>query len=277
MWKSLPAVFILLQLCGCASSLQKRLYADYAPEALDKSAMGVYTGLIKSLQDSSNGGFAIPKDCFQPVVPTAQAEQCAAYRNEAVAALVVGSDALCVEHRKTIYGNDASWNIASGTLTSFFAGAASVAQAERAKSILAALALFSNSERSLVNETVYKQILITAVDKKIVEGRETRADAIYQSLKLPMSSYPMHSALRDVFSLHNSCSFMNGLQKALEEGNQGSNAQKIVRLRTNLATIGAEMDAISVADRAGKSKDKYDQLLVRYKAVGETLKALEAN
>jgi len=278
MTKSLFLILLMLQLCGCASALQKKLYGDYSAAPLDKSAMGTYTDLVKALQATTPAGsFSMQAACFEPVVASAMAGSCAGSRNEAVAALLIGSDSLCVEHRKTIYGNDASWNVATGTLTNLFAGAASVAHAETAKSVLAALALFSNSERSLVNETIYKQMLVTAVDKKIVEGRDSKADAIYLSLKQPISAYSMHDALRDVFALHNTCSFMNGLQKALEEGTQGSNAQRIVRLRSNLASIGSEIDTIAVADRSGRLKDKYDQLATRYKAVSDTLKTLEIN
>jgi hypothetical protein len=60
------------------------------------------------------------------------------------------------------------------------------------KSIFSALAMFSNSERSLVNEVVYKQILVPAVDSKIQQTRDTKARAIAQHLKDDdLTTYPL--------------------------------------------------------------------------------------
>jgi hypothetical protein len=81
-------------------------------------------------------------------------------------------------------------NIATGTLTSLFAGI--VLSPTITKSIFSALAMFSNSERSLVNEVVYKQILVPAVDSKIQQTRDTKARAIAQHLKDDdLTTYPL--------------------------------------------------------------------------------------
>lgn len=244
---SLVGSVFLLQ--GCASTAQDWLYKDYAAKSLSLGASTSYMALTQALQSGQGadgrGPPLVRPICFSATSDTAQASACTAERNQAVAALVVGSDELCVNHRKTIYGNEASWNVGLGTLTNLFAGAAAIATAEKSKSLLAALALFSNSERSLINETVYKQMLITAVDRKIVEMRDNRMQLIYTSLRQDISVYPMHEALRDVITLHSTCSFMTGLQKALEEGAQAGSTQRILRLKAALRTAIDELASFS--------------------------------
>jgi hypothetical protein len=168
--------------------------------------------------------------------------ECTVQRNQAVAALVISSETLCLAHRRSMYGNDAASNITFGTLTNVFAAAASTVTNEKYRPIYAALALFSNSERSLINETVYKQMLVTAVDKKLMEIRDSKMQGIYRALEKPINEYGMNQALSDVTRLHTSCSFMDGLQKALEEGTQNQIPQKILRLRETLRTLNNELE-----------------------------------
>jgi hypothetical protein len=269
-------------LSGCASIAQDRLYRDYAAKSLSKDATASYVTLTTALQagQGPEGKDAplVPSACFGVRIEAAQAATCTAQRNQAIAALVIGSDELCVDHRKTIYGNEASWNISLGTLTNLFAGAAAVVTAEKSKTLLAALALFSNSERSLINETVYKQMLITAVDRKIVEMRDTRMQAVYVALKQDINAYTMHEALRDVIALHSTCSFMNGLQKALEEGTQAGAAQRILRLKASLQSATTELAALSALpdkEQAGR-KPYADGLAARITAISTALAAEEA-
>ena len=242
---------------GCASTAQDWLYKDYAAKSLSLGAASSYVALTQALQSGQGSDGKAPPlvnaSCFTATMDEKQVSTCTAERNQAIAALVVGSEELCVNHRKTIYGNEATWNVGLGTLTNFFAGAAAITTVEKSKSLLAALALFSNSERSLINETVYKQMLITAVDRKIVELRDTRMQTIYAALRQDVRAYSMHEALRDVIALHSTCSFMSGLQKALEEGSQASPAQRTLRLK---ASLRSAMDDLAIYTAMPSSPQK---------------------
>jgi hypothetical protein len=121
-------------------------------------------------------------------------------------------------------------------------------------------------------------MLVSSVDKKIVELRDTKQAAIYDGLKLDVNTYGMHTALRDVISYHESCSFMTGLQKALDEGAQGGNAQKILRLRTIMLSLQNEIAPIAVipADKRNSAQnEQYARLKDRLDKVNDSLKSLE--
>lgn len=266
---ALPALCMLL--AGCESN---PLYQGYSADAL---TLNHYEdNLVTKLVTAPKGGgeALITKPCFSRTAD----EACTIQRNQMVSALVIASEYECLEHRRSIYGRDAAWNITLGTMTNLFAGAASVVTYQKHRPIFAALALFSNSERSLVNETVYKQMLITAVDKKIMELREQKMVAIHASLKLPMSGYSASEALRDVVLFHSTCSFMTGLQKALEEGTQTSDEaraakareSRIARLNATLTTLDLEYKNKSDPDRSSPAGLK---LVERINAVADALEA----
>jgi hypothetical protein len=211
--------------------------------------------------------------CFGAVASEQQAA-CKQQRNEAIAGLVIGSETACLQHRRSIYGNDAGTNIALGTAAGLFAGWASVLTNTHPyrSSILGALSLFATSERALVNETVYKTMIVTAVDQKIMEARSTRAQAIQGKFNQGIDSYSMNQALSDWVDFHNACSFMTGLQLALAEGTQGTNAQKVLRLRANLDAAQSQYASQSCA-----AKDPNDPfckaLAAQIKALGDSLTA----
>lgn len=264
------AMIALFFLNGCADNL---FYRGYSARPLVNSIAtgGSYMNLVKELQKGdANNPALVSVSCFGAELGNSK-DNCRTQRNLAISALVVGSAELCLDHRRSMYGNEAMWNIAFGTMTNFFAGAASVVTKEKFRPILAALALFSNSERSLVNETVYKQMLVTAVDKKILEMRENRMTLIYVSLKADIDAYPLQEALRDVVALHSTCSFIDGLQKALDEGTQDTTAKKIARLRQALHTLNIEYMATDTA----KNLPLAAGLKLRIEALSEALKAEE--
>jgi hypothetical protein len=263
----LSCIGLVVLMTGC-STLDRWLYQGYSVSPLDGDGTKAYAQLVKSLTSSVDGNKALVQDrCF--TLSTADST-CQAQRNQAVAALMVGSDELCDEHRRSIYGRDAAWNVTTGTLTSLFSGAAAVVTSERRKTILAALALFSNSERSLVNETVYKQIIVTSVDKKIVEKRRAQQDAMSASIRKPLNDYGVAQAVHDVVTYHRLCSFKDGLQWALTEGTEGTNTQKILRLRANADAITSRMTLLR-PDSA-----EYAEAKTRLQAVTEALKPLES-
>lgn len=253
---------LAFSLSGCAS-----LYSGYSVAPLNDTAVKSGSGLMAALTTSGVITDAELKACTgaSPVA------SCATQRNQIVSLLVLSSEDLCMEHRRSIYGKEATFNITAGTFTNLFAGWAALAPGERGKSILAALALFSSSERSLVNETIYKSIVVQAVDKKILVIREEKARAIAGHFQDTMATYPMFSALRDVMDLHNSCSFMNGLVRALDEGTQETSRQKVARLNEDLKMLKVQIDASGAKD----NNPVRDALVKRYEALSAEIIKLE--
>jgi hypothetical protein len=262
---------VLLFTGGCA--LLEKSYKGYSVTDLKADSESTYVLLVKALQSSDPP--LLPKQCFQVSLSDADKITCAQHRNSAVAALVLESEALCVAHRRSMYGKEASFNIIAGTFTNAFAGAAAVTPDVATKSLLSALALFSNSERSLVNETVYKQVMVSAVDKKISQLREAKARELYVSFAKPIDQYGANLAIHDVIMFHYNCSFMEGLRLALEEGTQETPKQKAVRLRGTLQLIGAEMDTLPKSGLSTSQQTQFDAMKARYGAVAEELKTLE--
>ncbi|MFL9881115.1 hypothetical protein PQR63_22135 [Herbaspirillum rhizosphaerae] len=229
-------------LAGCT-----HMYQPYSAHPLSSLEL---TTTYETLKAKTNTLITEPK-CYAPLSSadiTTLGGICTQQRNFAISALVMTSAEECLRYRRGLYGNEAAWNITLGTATSLFAGGAAVAASAQGKSILGALALFSNSERSLINETIYKQMLVTAVDKKIVEMRDTKMLAIHTLMKSDVNTYPVYQAFSDVIDLHNTCSFVDGLQKALLEGTQGTSAQRIARLKQTLQSLQAERDASTTKD-----------------------------
>ncbi|MDO3549071.1 hypothetical protein [Ralstonia pseudosolanacearum] len=195
--------------------------------------------------------------CYAPLSEADKASltgPCTQQRNFAISALVMTSAEECLRYRRGLYGSEAAWNITLGTATSLFAGGAAIVTGAQAKSILGGLALFSNSERSLINETVYKQMLVTAVDKKIMEMRDTKMLAIHDAMKNDVNTYPVYEAFNDVIDLHSTCSFVDGLQKALQEGTQATSAQRITRLKQTLRYLQAERDVPTMTNSEDKAR-----------------------
>ncbi|MFB2863074.1 hypothetical protein [Aeromonas sp. MdU4] len=181
-------------------------------------------------------------------------------RNAAISSLMIASEEQCLVHRRHIYGNEAVANGTLGTFTNIFAGAAAVVTPETTKSILAALALFTNSERSLMNETVYKQMLVTAVDKKIVEQRQAKAEKILGEMNDPVDKYTFEQATFDVMDFHSSCSFMEGLRLALEEGTNGAEYKRIAEQRS----LRVDIEQVNQDIKSNSSDTEYvDKLKVR--------------
>jgi hypothetical protein len=271
-WNTLCACVLML-LAGC-SAMEDKLYEGYAVRPLDKESINPYMTLVKALQETNaaTGAALIPTACFSVPVAATSKDMCKSARNQAVAVLAIASSSLCLKHRQSIYGREATANITLGTLTSLFAGAAAVASSDSAKTLYAALALFSNSERSLVNETVYKQMIVTAVDQKIVEAMDTKAQTMDQSLSKSIDDYGVHEALRDVITLHTTCSFMTGLRLALSEGTRGSNARKILTLRQNLMRLDSEVKQECTTPASLQCTESKQ----RYSSITASLKVLEA-
>jgi hypothetical protein len=275
-WRTagIPLMVVAALQAGCGS-VPDRMLKDYRAAALTSNTSGESLALIAALKAGSNNLPAVPAECFSAPVPTASHDTCTQARNQVVAALLIASERLCIEHRSTIYGNEAVANVALGSLTNFFTGAAAVSTVEKSKTLLAALGLFSNSERSLINEEVYKTIIAPAIDTKIVQTRSSLLLQLRRTGQGSIAAYGFHEAIHDVEAYHNACSFMDGLRLALLEGAQSPDIQREARLRTKLGVLSADMNLIPAADRVSTRKGEYEQLLARYQAVSAEIKALE--
>lgn len=288
-----PALVIAMScflLTGCGTA-RKHLSEGYGVPDLASADLNLQDTLVQKLTTKGEKGepALVDKGCFgTPAAPDQNRGTCTAQRNQAIATLMLASDQICMTHRRSIYGNDAIANTALGTLTNLFAGAATIATGENPKTIYAALALFFNSERSLVNETVYKQMLATAIDQKIEDTRKTKRDALKLSLVKDISDYPMQSALTDMIDLHNSCSFMEGLRLALQDGTRTpTKRERVLALKQTLASIANEMTAACkgqapAADPGVQANQRADQTLCtaaekRYNTASNALSTLESS
>lgn len=264
-------------LMGC-QTVDDYAFAGYSARPLDKNSIEASSAILTELKRVrvENGNKSIVAEtCFQNV--SEAPANCAAQRNEAISILMMASSNLCLKHRQTIYGREAAANVTFGTLTNFFAGAAAVVNSDSAKTLYAALALFSNSERSLINETVYKQMIVTAVDKKIVESYEAKMAAIDLKMGEEYASYGINQAIRDISTLHSSCSFMSGLRLALEEGTKGSNINKIAALRRNLMNIEVDRKKYCPSDNSKAQEFACANVKVRANTVTGNLTLLESS
>jgi hypothetical protein len=277
------AVFLL---CSCGG-IQSWLYKDYSvgPLQYDGKANPLLKAVVKD-------GDAEKKDQGQPakggvverycadgtVLDQNKQETCRYQRNIAVGDLIAISDEMCVKHIRTIFGNEAAWNIFTGTFTNAFSGAATIVGGEAVKSAFAASAFFFNAERSLVNDVVYKTMLVPAVVQKIDETRNRERDDLIKTKDKPYTEYPLNIALLDVIKYHQTCWFMFGLQKALAEGTQSPRVPDLATLEQQRQLLVLQMDQRTRDLRAQtewKGKDvNEDQLMKSLKKQLDVLDTL---
>lgn len=264
----LPMLAVIL-LSGCASQRVKNtFYSDYAvSDLVSNDSPKIYDDLKSQLNSTK----LLEDACFEVPVDSEKAAVCAMQRNNAIAALVVNSEKLCVDHRKTIYGNEAALNITAGSFTNLFTGLATAVPSASSKTAFSALGFFSSAERSLANETYYKSAVITAVDSKIVQRRNELALSLYDKFGKGINEYTAANSVHDVMVFHYSCSFMDGLRLALEEGTQERAKQKIVRLRENLRAVQADYDRATDKD----ATEYKNGINARITAINDELKKLE--
>ena len=270
-------------LLGGCGALKQSLYQDYAAPSL-ASAASSPDAAIKKIEAALTQDDDTGKACFGKTTASVkdgkeskQVTDCRAWRNAATAALMANSDEVCVAHMRTIYGNEAAYNVTFGTITNYFAGAATVVEKVSQKSLFSALALFSNAERSLINESVYKTAVVSTVSKKIRESRELRRNAILNHLRNDaLDAYPVNQAISDVLDYHNTCSFMYGLERAIEEGSTSGAEHRRQALESELRRLMGEAvliaqdgnDSVKTAYRTGLEE--------RIKAIHAELKVLTA-
>lgn len=258
----LIGVSFLVLVVGCSVlPWQSSLYSDYAVGELkvDKDSASVKLKQAITKKDASDTERLVDADCFNvPIDKTSgsTAARCQQQRNAAVVVLLNASDDMCQAHFKTIFGNEASFNIMSGSITNLAAGLATGIGSITAKTALSGVAFFSNAERSLVNETVYKNLLINAVTTKIREARDTKVVAIIPgNLTKDIDSYPMLMAVRDVINYHYACSFMFGLEQALKEGTQPTLESRKIKLEQERQRLALELTVKTKALKDAKRTD----------------------
>lgn len=223
--------FVVL-LTGCAVFPQDSIYRDYAAPPLVYDAESAGPKLIAAIIKTSgaNPTGLVEAGCLNAPVAAAEAAKCQQQRNVALITLLTASDNICQSHVKTIFGNEAAFNITTGTITNIASGWGAIATGSAAKSVLSSIAFLSNAERSLVNESVYKNMLVTAVTKKIGEARTNIKSSISAKFSSSVDSYSVLTSINDIIGYHDTCAFMYGLQKALEEGSQPNAESRRVKL-----------------------------------------------
>ena len=241
-YKRCALILLCMSITGC-SWLKKNAYDDYSVGKLDTENDSEMMALVRSLKGvnlltnvcypgaPATAGASVnaikvinPASAGASVSATDIASQCAAERDLVLSETLSRSDTACTEHLKTIYGNDAAYNIILGSLTSLFTGAAAVTNGISAKSWLSTFGFFTNSERSLINDVVYKTVLVPAIHSKIIENRTFKRSSFRSLYGKPISEYPISLALSDALDYHYSCSFMEGMRLALKEGTNETKA-----------------------------------------------------
>ena len=248
----ISAVMVVTVVLLSSCNSMHRFYNDYSVDPLqyDKAKTFIWKLAGNCTGDSKqpSDGKAVCNYCIDGSDLNDNQKTLCSYQRDLVIGDLIGiSDGMCDTHVRTIYGNEAALNITAGTFTNAFSGAATVIAGEVPKSVLSALAFFSNSERSLINETVYKSVIVPAIVKKINESRQASRRNILQKYEAYRSGdykkYPVNIALLDVIEYHQTCSFMFGLQKALDEGVQNTKERDIGFLEQKRYLLAIQYDA----------------------------------
>lgn len=242
----LLVVIVMTTLASCGST-DRWLNAGYSapPLAMSGDQFGDLAVRIKAKVDGAT-------DCFADSL-TSRAG-CAGIRNRVMSVLMAESVGLCTEHLNSIYGREASFNIATGSLAALASGFAAVSTGGQASS-LSALSAFASAERALVNETIYKSMLTTAIGTKISQIREEKGKALLLRKRDAFDSYGMEDAIFEVLAFHESCSFRVGLQVALAEGTQTTPAVKRAQLEARAIQLRNQIETYT-RDQSGPRADR---------------------
>lgn len=236
-------------------------YSCMRPAAKDIPKAGASvpaaSGASEPVPVHPGAGQIVWEGCFIPPIAKEMQDVCKAQRNSMAWSLMIASDQACQYYVQGMYSNEATANVTAGTSAALFSGAAAITTPLSASQILAALGGFSSAERSLFNEVVYKDRLITAISKKIGEGRKSAKGAFTDSQTKSVDEYPLNAAMFDVLQYHHTCSFFYGLEKALEEGAQTSADLQKTKLERERSELVAYMSNRRILDKAqGTSSDK---------------------
>ncbi|HZW26708.1 MAG TPA: hypothetical protein VFF26_14615 [Gallionella sp.] len=264
---------------GCALVENIGNYDGYAVKPLKGTQMdNLREALTIKSKSPDSPEPLVSQECFKTA--PANTVDCTSQRNQTISFLMAESNNLCVEHIKSIYGNEAAFNIATGSLAVLTAGWASISSGGQTKT-LSALSAFASAERSLVNETIYKSMLTSAIGTKIEEARATKGKALLLHKKEPYDNYRIEDALYDIIDYHESCSFYSGLQKALKEGTQVTPEAKRAQLEIQRQTLEQQILAYNAKINPtlkgvpAKSEDPLlDSMINRFRALDQEIGAL---
>lgn len=123
--------------------------------------------------------------------------------------MIALSDKKCSWYKATVMANANIWNIGTGTAAILFAGAASVISHANTAADLAAAAAATSGIRSLANQEIYSDALVTTILRAIDVKREKKLAII--SIGLRSDNYSVAAAVRDVQTYHDACSLVAGL------------------------------------------------------------------
>ena len=188
-------------LAGCGSLARIDPLFEAEPEAVDLDT-GEPNALYIAALDSANPQIA------------------QANRNELQSLLLRRSEQICEIHQSDIFANAAVFNVTMGVLTSALAGAAAIVTGPVGIEVLAGGAALSNAGRSLVNEEVYRQQLVTAVITEIDENRKAVREEIGAKLDKTTADYAVNESIRDAQRYHQECSFFAGVSSLVGKAGQ---------------------------------------------------------
>ena len=130
-------------------------------------------------------------------------------RKELISDMVALSDKKCTWHKATVMANSNIWNITAGSLTILLAGAGSVVEHAKTAADLSAGAAATSGIRSLANQEIYADALVTTILRAIDVARAEKLAPIEAGLA--DATYTIADAVRDVQVYHDACSLMSGL------------------------------------------------------------------
>lgn len=120
-----------------------------------------------------------------------------------------------------------------------------------------------------------------AVTMKIREAKTEQRKEILKKIKTDISQYTMDESLLDAIDYHQTCSFMFGLEKALEEGTQNNSDNKRLKTRNELEQK-LKLALIELDDRqrvkaADATTDpQIKKLTERINALNDQIKSIDA-
>src|SRR5205814_10648513 len=109
---------------------------------------------------------------------------------------------MCAVHASQIVNTATNLNLFTG-LSALGLGAASpLIKPVTSKNAFAAGAALATGARSLFNEEIYKQMLVTTIIKAVVDSRESQATIIHARQADDIAKYTVDEAIRDVLEYH---------------------------------------------------------------------------
>lgn len=177
-----------------------------------------------------------------------------AKRNILISDMIALSNKKCTWHKATVMANANVWNIATGTATILFAGAASVLESAQTASEFAAAAAATSGIRSLANQEIYADALTTTILRAIDVHRAKKYAVI--SAGLSDNMYTIASAVRDVQAYHDACSLMAGLVEVTSAlDNRKKSRSEVTRDIVSLEKAIKDADQLfGAADSAAKQE-----------------------